>query len=192
MHFNRKRLTLRVKEGGTRGGAHRGEELFPTNEGIKPVPLPDSERHQIVVTEVRRVWLLPPGGRGSAEVTGSKVTGSKVARFHCVCHQVADAGHFWAQFGDIETNRVLQELMNSINQRPLTPLTVDSSRLVGHLCLARYSEDHFYYRAKVEGYRGKMAQVKVRGGGGGGVFLSINSNSQWTKQVPLDRGNMKE
>ena len=64
--------------------------------------------------------------------------------------QIVDAGHFWAQFGDMETVEKLQSLMESIGKRVPTPVSYcKPQELVGRFCLAKFSEDKNYYRAKV-------------------------------------------
>ena len=52
--------------------------------------------------------------------------------------------------------------MDSINSsRPLNPLIVHAKKMPGQYCLAKYAEDHFYYRAKIVSVVGEMAQVHV-------------------------------
>ena len=44
----------------------------------------------------------------------------------------------------------LKELQESILHRPLEPLVIDPKQLQGVYCLAMFSEDNHYYRARVD------------------------------------------
>ena len=66
------------------------------------------------------------------------------------CIKVVNAGHFWAQLSNRADCRALKELQESILRRPLEPLIVDPKQLPGVYCLAMFSEDNCYYRARVE------------------------------------------
>ena len=67
-----------------------------------------------------------------------------------VVTEVVDAGHFWAQRCDGATVRSLRSIMDSISHRTLHPLVGDPHRLQGTYCLAMFSEDRQYYRARVD------------------------------------------
>ena len=110
------------------------------------ITLPKFGLHQIVVTEVSPCTPPPPPPNQALYTYTHMHT-------HTYTHtQIIDAGHFWAQFGDMETVKALQTLMDLIKQRNPAPIHYCSPQeLVGRYCLARYSEDGFYYRAKVLG-----------------------------------------
>lgn len=78
------------------------------------------------------------------------------------------AGQFWAQFSNTPDCVSLKELQESISQRYLEPLVMDPEQLHGVYCLAMFSEDSCYYRARVEAVKAgtKMAKVCREGGGG--------------------------
>lgn len=75
--------------------------------------------------------------------------------------QIVDAGHFWAQFSDTQTHYQLRDLMTSISERALSPLVADFNKLPGTFCLAKYSEDGQYYRARIENYSKFTERVQV-------------------------------
>lgn len=79
--------------------------------------------------------------------------------------QVIDGGHFWAQFSDLKNKKRLRDMMAAITERPLSPLIMDASKMMGTYCLARYSGDGFFYRAKILEVKvdGKHAVADVRG-----------------------------
>ena len=60
-----------------------------------------------------------------------------------------DAGHFWAQFSDIRNARRLSDLMKKISCRNLVPFVMAPDKMVGKYCLAQYSGDGMFYRAKI-------------------------------------------
>ena len=60
------------------------------------------------------------------------------------------AGHFWAQMSTTSDCLALKELQESILHRPLEPLVIDPKQLQGVYCLAKFSEDNHYYRARVD------------------------------------------
>lgn len=80
---------------------------------------------------------------------------------------VLDAGHFWAQRNDRETNRALRHIMDSISNRTLLPLTGDYYSFKGTFCLAMFASDGLYYRARVDSINLHHSSATVRRGGGG-------------------------
>ena len=74
---------------------------------------------------------------------------------------MVDAGHFWAQFADTETVNELQKLMDATAHQKPVPLlrSHDPRALSGCFCLAMYSDDNCYYRAKIEAIDNHSAQV---------------------------------
>ncbi len=65
--------------------------------------------------------------------------------------QYIDAGHFWAQLADQVATTNMRRLLDSINTRSLKPLLCPPAKMEGMFCLAPFSEDGLFYRAKVVG-----------------------------------------
>ena len=54
-------------------------------------------------------------------------------------------------------------MMQSISLRPLSPLVMDCRKMPGVYCLAKYSADGNYYRAKIVSVNTADSSVEVRG-----------------------------
>lgn len=78
-----------------------------------------------------------------------------------VVTEVVDAGHFWAQRHDIDTIRSLRAIMESISNRNLLPLIGDLHHLNGTYCLAMFSDDGYYYRARIDSTNLYLNHAKV-------------------------------
>ncbi len=79
----------------------------------------------------------------------------------CVVVKVVDGGHFWCQFSDTKTSQRMEAMMRSISQRPLSPLVMDPHKMTGAYCLAKFSIDNFYYRARILEVKESVAKVSV-------------------------------
>ena len=57
--------------------------------------------------------------------------------------------------------------MDAISKRPLLPLTLPPQKMAGVYCLAKFSVDETFYRAKIANVDATtcMAEVRVRGMG---------------------------
>ena len=64
-------------------------------------------------------------------------------------YQYIDAGHFWAQLADRYATEKMRELQDSIRSHEQTLLTSAPVNMEGMFCLAPFSEDGLYYRAKI-------------------------------------------
>ena len=64
--------------------------------------------------------------------------------------EVVDASHFWVQRCDRDTTRALRDIMSSIANRTLLPLTGDYLRFQGTFCLAMFTGDGLFYRARID------------------------------------------
>ena len=97
--------------------------------------------------------------------------------FACVCvhTQVIDGGSFWAQFSDLKSKKRLRDLMEAITSRQLSPLILQPSKMPGTYCLARYSGDGLFYRAKILEVReeGRSRAAEVSGDSLGFCFLFV-------------------
>lgn len=79
-----------------------------------------------------------------------------------VVTEVVDAGHFWAQRCDIDTIHSLRSIMESIANRTLHPLMGDLHHLNGTYCLAIFSDDRQYYRARIDSTNLHLNNAKVK------------------------------
>ena len=77
---------------------------------------------------------------------------------------VVDAGHFWVRRCDRDTTRVLRDVMSSIANRTLLPLTGDYLKFQGTFCLAMFTSDGLYYRARIDSINMSHNCATVRNG----------------------------
>lgn len=93
----------------------------------------------------------------------------KLGYIQIIVSEVVDPAHFWAQRVDTAASMQLQTMMDAINADSdgLVPLLHSPQDLVGQLCVAPYSENGQYYRAKVQSIAPTTGLVMVREGGRG-------------------------
>ena len=93
----------------------------------------------------------------------------KLGYIQIIVSEVVDPAHFWAQRVDTAASMQLQTMMDAINADSdgLVPLLHSPQDLVGQLCVAPYSENGQYYRAKVQSIAPTTGLVMVREGGEG-------------------------
>lgn len=92
----------------------------------------------------------------------------KLGYIQIIVSEVVDPAHFWAQRVDTSVAVQLQSMMDAINAESdrLIPLLSSPEDLVGHMCVAPYSENGQYYRAKVQSIAPSTGLVMVRKGAG--------------------------
>jgi hypothetical protein len=98
-----------------------------------------------------------------------------------VITQVVDAGHFWAQLADKKSIKIIHDFdltLNSLPKHSLKPLRPVHE---GILCLARYSQDNRYYRAKIDSISHSVAHI---------TFIDYGNSEQVPvsslRQIPSD------
>ncbi len=140
----------------------------PAEEAVIPAPkLPDEGTWQVVVTHVRKlsVYLFGTLKYNTLEILKFSLKNCRPdSPYHlCSCMQIIDGGHFWAQFSDLKSKKRLRDLMEAITSRPLRPLIMDPRKMPGTYCLARYSGDGLFYRARIleTEVEGKCSAVEV-------------------------------
>ena len=75
-----------------------------------------------------------------------------------------DAGHFWAQLSDAVALSNLAAMVVTIETSHLLPLSRPEEQHIGSYCLANFSIDKKYYRARIENISEGSAHVcKHRG-----------------------------
>jgi len=72
-----------------------------------------------------------------------------------------DAGHFWAQLSDAVAINNLAAMVVAIETVNLVPLSRPEEQHVGSYCLANYSFDKKYYRARIENITDGTADVSL-------------------------------
>ena len=70
-----------------------------------------------------------------------------------------DAGHFWAQLSDAVALSNLAAMVVTIETTQLTPLCRPEEQHIGTFCLANFSVDKKYYRARIENISAGTAHV---------------------------------
>ena len=80
--------------------------------------------------------------------------------------EVVDPAHFWAQRVDTSSTMQLQTMMDAINAASdrLVPLLSSPQDLVGQMCVAPYSENGQYYRARIQSIVPSNGLIMVREG----------------------------
>ncbi|XP_064403082.1 ATP-dependent RNA helicase TDRD9-like [Halichondria panicea] len=104
---------------------------------IDESPLPSSQRNEdvpVIRARALKEMKLPDSGIKQIVIT-----------------EYIDAGHFWAQLADQVATTNMRRLLDSINTRSLKPLLCPPAKMEGMFCLAPFSEDGLFYRAKVVG-----------------------------------------
>lgn len=70
-----------------------------------------------------------------------------------------DAGHFWAQLSDDVVLSNLAAMVVTIETTRMIPLSWPEEQHIGSYCLANYSVDNKYYRARIEDISEGLAYV---------------------------------
>ena len=70
-----------------------------------------------------------------------------------------DAGHFWAQLSDAVALSNLAAMVVTIETTQLTLLSRPEEQHIGTFCLANFSVDKKYYRARIEDISAGTAHV---------------------------------
>lgn len=77
----------------------------------------------------------------------------------CLLFQMIDAGHFWAQLSDAVALSNLAAMVVAIEMAQLVPLSRPEEQHIGSYCLASFSIDKKYYRARIENISEGSAHV---------------------------------
>ena len=151
-------------------------------------------------TEASFPFSLSPSSRHQA-APSTNVAGMmpivlpKLGYIQLIVSEVVDPAHFWAQRVDTSATVQLQSMMDAINASSdrLIPLLSSTQDLVGQQCLAPYSENGQYYRAKVQSIAPSTGLVMVRldtGKREGGTTVLCGpcggwiAGSQWLRLAP--------